>query len=54
VRLQRNLRFAEIHNLCKRRLTFAPFTTDQIRINVSVTGGWSWTRIAEVEAWEAR
>ena len=42
------------NDLCKRTVTFAPFTTDQIRINVTVTGGWSWTRIAEVEAWEAR
>jgi hypothetical protein len=43
------------NDLCKRTVTFAPFTTDQIRIDVSVTGGgWSWTRIAEVEAWEAR
>ena len=40
--------------LCKRTLTFAPFATDQIRINVTVTGGWSLTRIAEIEAWEAR
>jgi hypothetical protein len=39
---------------CKRSVSFAPFTTDQIRINVTVTGGWSWTRIAEVEAWEAQ
>jgi len=42
------------NELCKRTVTFAPFSTDQIRINVTVTGGWSWTRIAEVEAWEAR
>ena len=40
--------------LCKRTVTFLPFTTDQIRINVTITGGWSWTRIAEVEAWEAQ
>jgi hypothetical protein len=40
--------------LCKRTVTFAPFDTDQIRINVTVTGGWSWTRIAEVEAWQAQ
>jgi hypothetical protein len=40
--------------LCKRTVTFPPFTTDQIRINVTVTGGWSFTRIAEVEAWEAQ
>jgi len=39
--------------LCKRTLTFPPLTTDQIRITVTVTGGWSWTRIAEIEAWEA-
>jgi hypothetical protein len=35
-------------------VTFAPFDTDQIRINVTVTGGWSLTRIAEVEAWQAQ
>jgi hypothetical protein len=38
--------------LCKRTVSFSPFTTDHIRINVTTTGGWSWTRIAEVEAWE--
>jgi hypothetical protein len=42
------------NDLCKRTMTFTPFTTEQIRISVAVTGGWSWTRIAEVEAWEAR
>jgi type II secretory pathway pseudopilin PulG len=42
------------NDLCKRTVTFAPFSTDQIRINVTATGGWSWTRIAEVEAWEAQ
>ena len=36
--------------LCKRTVTFPPFTTDAIRINVAATGGWSLTRIAEVEA----
>ena len=41
------------NDLCKRTVTFAPITTDQIRISVTVTGGWSWSRIAEVEAWEA-
>jgi hypothetical protein len=41
------------NDLCKRTLTFPPFRTDQIRINVTVTGGWSLTRIAEVEAFEA-
>jgi hypothetical protein len=40
--------------LCKRTVSFPPFTTDQIRVNVTVTGGWSFTRIAEIEAWEAR
>ena len=49
-----NLATVTDNDLCKRTVTFAPFTTDQIRINVTVTGGWSWTRIAEVEAWEAR
>jgi hypothetical protein len=42
------------NELCKRTVTFAPFTTDQIRINVTAMGGWSLTRIAEVEAWEAQ
>jgi len=40
--------------LCKRTVTFPPLTTESIRITVTVTGGWSWTRIAEVEAWEAQ
>ena len=40
--------------LCKRTVDFPPFTTDAIRINVTVTGGWSLTRIAEVEAFEAQ
>jgi hypothetical protein len=39
--------------LCKRTVSFPPFMTDQIRITVTATGGWSWSRIAEVEAWEA-
>jgi hypothetical protein len=42
------------NDLCKRTVTFAPISTDQIRINVTATGGWSLTRIAEVEAWEAQ
>ena len=42
------------NDLCKRTVTFAPFSTDQIRINVTAVGGWSLTRIAEVEAWEAQ
>jgi hypothetical protein len=42
------------NELCKRTVTFAPFTTDQIRISVTAVGGWSFTRIAEVEAWEAQ
>ena len=44
----------EDNDLCKRTVTFAPFSTDQIRINVTAVGGWSLTRIAEVEAWEAQ
>jgi hypothetical protein len=42
------------NELCKRTVTFAPFRTDQIRISVTAVGGWSLTRIAEVEAWEAQ
>jgi len=42
------------NDLCKRTVTFAPFSTDQIRISVTATGGWSLTRIAEVEAWQAQ
>ena len=42
------------NDLCKRTVTFAPFTTDQIRINVTAIGGFSLTRIAEVEALEAQ
>jgi hypothetical protein len=42
------------NDLCKRTVTFAPFSTDQIRISVTAVGGWSFTRIAEVEAWEAQ
>ena len=42
------------NELCKRTVTFAPFSTDQIRISVTAVGGWSLTRIAEVEAWEAQ
>jgi hypothetical protein len=42
------------NDLCKRTVTFAPFSTDQIRVNVTATGGWSLTRIAEIEAWEAQ
>jgi hypothetical protein len=44
----------EDNDLCKRTVTFAPFSTDQIRISVTAMGGWSWTRIAEIEAWEAQ
>jgi hypothetical protein len=38
------------NNLVKRTVTFAPFPTDRIRINVTHALA-SWTRITEVEAW---
>ncbi|HET7032196.1 MAG TPA: hypothetical protein VFJ48_03660 [Casimicrobiaceae bacterium] len=41
------------NDLCKRTVTFAPFRTDQIRIDITAVGGFSLSRIAEVEAWEA-
>jgi Glucose / Sorbosone dehydrogenase/NedA-like, galactose-binding domain len=38
------------NNLIRRAVTFAPFTTDRIRISVSDALD-TWSRIAEIEAW---
>jgi hypothetical protein len=38
------------NNLVKRRVAFAPFTTNRIRIYVT-TALASWSRITEIEAW---
>jgi hypothetical protein len=38
------------NSLVKRTVTFAPFTTDRIRVNVA-NGGEGYSRITEVEAW---
>jgi len=38
------------NNLVKRSVTFTPFPTDRIRINVTHALA-SWTRITEIEAW---
>ena len=39
------------NNLVKRTITFAPLTTDRIRVNVSAALA-TWSRITEVEAWD--
>ncbi len=38
------------NNLVKRTVTFSPYTTDRIRINVTHALSW-WSGITEVEAW---
>src|SRR6266404_4764613 len=38
------------NNLVKRSVTFAAYTTDRIRINITGTVDW-WSRLTEVEAW---
>jgi hypothetical protein len=38
------------NNLVKRTVTFAPFTTDRIRVNVTGAGD-PYSRIVEIEAW---
>jgi hypothetical protein len=39
------------NNLVKRTLSFAPYTTDRIRIYVTGSQDGVWSRITEVEAW---
>jgi hypothetical protein len=39
------------NNLVKRTVTFAPYTTDRIRISVTGTADGVWSRLTEVEAW---
>jgi hypothetical protein len=39
------------NNLVKRTVTFAPYTTDRIRIYVTGTKDGQWSRITEIEAW---
>jgi len=38
------------NNLVKRSVTFAAYTTDRIRINITGAVDW-WSRLTEVEAW---
>jgi hypothetical protein len=40
------------NNLVKRTVTFAPFTTDRIRVSVTKALGWN-SRITEIEAFSA-
>jgi len=39
------------NRLVKRSVTFTPFATDRIRVNITNALGNNWTRVTEVEAW---
>jgi hypothetical protein len=39
------------NRLVKRSVTFTPFSTDRIRVNIVGALGNNWSRVTEVEAW---
>jgi hypothetical protein len=39
------------NRLVKRSVTFPPFATDRIRVNIVNALGNNWSRVTEVEAW---
>ena len=39
------------NRLVKRSVTFPPFATDRIRVNIGNALGNKWSRVTEVEAW---
>jgi PKD repeat protein len=39
------------NNLVKRTVSFAPYTTDHVRVLVTGTADGVWSRITEIEAW---
>jgi len=39
------------NRLVKRSVTFTPFATDRIRVNILGALGSNWSRVTEVEAW---
>jgi PKD repeat protein len=41
------------NDLVKRTVTFAPYTTDRLRVLVTGVADGTWSRVTEVEAWTA-
>ena len=39
------------NRLVERSVTFIPFATDRVRVNIIAALGNNWSRVTEVEAW---